>query len=379
MRRALLTLTLAAATAAAFFTGFALTGGSSQGSPSQAAAATQLAHVRAGLERRYYRPVPDRVLRLKSVESMLAALGDPYTEYLEPFAYSELRRRTAATYSGIGLTVLPQPSGFVVSAVTPGPSRRAGIRPGDRIVSIDGVPTSRVPFEDALALIRGRAGTTVRLGIVRGGREHSVGVRRELIRASAVSSRLLASGGRRVAYVAVRTLSQGTAQLLGETLGRLERVGASGLVLDLRGNPGGLLDQAVAVSSLFLGEGVVVSIEGAHEPQRVFAAEPSGRASTLPLVVLVDRETASAAEVVAGALKDNGRATVVGENTFGKALVQSIEPLPNGAALMLTTARYLTPTGTDISSGGLEPHVRAVDEPGTAEDEAVTRALELIP
>jgi carboxyl-terminal processing protease len=379
MRRALLTLTFAAATAGAFLTGFALTGGSSEGTPPEAAAATQLAHVRAGLARRYYRPVPDRVLRLKSVESMIAALGDPYTEYLEPFAYSELRRRTAATYSGIGLTVLPQPSGFVVSAVAPGPSRRAGIRAGDRIVSIDGVPMSRVPFEAALALIRGRAGTTVRLGVVRGGRELSFGVRRELIRTSAVSSRLLVSGGKRVGYVAVRTLLQGTAQLLGDTLARLERGGASGLVLDLRGNPGGLLDQAVAVSSLFLGEGVVVSIEGAHEPQRVFAVEPSGAASTLPLVVVVDRETASAAEVVAGALRDNGRATVVGENTFGKALVQSIEPLPNGAALKLTTARYLTPTGTDISSGGLKPHVTAVDEPATTEDEAIARALELIP
>jgi C-terminal peptidase prc len=129
----------------------------------------------------------------------------------------------------------------------------------------------------------------------------------------------------------------------------------------------------------FLAEGVVVSIEGAHEPQRVFAAEPRGPASTLPLVVVVDRDTASAAEVVAGALRDNGRATVVGENTFGKALVQSIEPLPNGAALKLTTARYLTPTGTDISSGGLKPHATAVDEPATAEDEAVARALELVP
>jgi carboxyl-terminal processing protease len=375
MRRALPFLCLAAAVAGAFLAGFTLTGGSS--SPSEAAAA-EVAHVRTHLQRGYYRPVPERVLRQKTVGAILAALGDPYTEYLEPFAYSELRRRTAASYSGIGLTVLPVRGGFVVSAAPAGPARRAGIRPGDRIVSIDGVLTSRLALDDALRRIIGRAGTVVRIGLVRSGTPLHVEVVRAAIRTSPVTSRLLVAPRKRAGYVAVRSFSDGTAQLLLQTIAKLEDAGVDGLVLDLRGNPGGLLDQAVSVSALFLAQGVVVTVQGAHQPQRVFEVNSRHPISILPLVVLVDRHTASAAEVVAAALRDNGRATVVGENTFGKALVQALQPLPNGAALKLTTARYLTPTGRDISSGGLKPHVQAVDDPTTTDDEALATALDYV-
>jgi carboxyl-terminal processing protease len=377
MRRALPFLFLAAAVAGAFLAGFTLAGGPS--SPGEAAAAAEIAHVRTQLQRRYYRRVPDRVLRQKTVGAMLAALGDPYTEYLEPFAYSELRRRTAASYSGIGLTVVPLRGGFVVSAAPSGPARRAGIRSGDRIVSIDGVLTSRLALEDALGRIIGREGTAVRLGVVRDGTRLQFDVVRAAIRTSPVTSRLLAAPGKRVGYVALRSFSDGTAQLLLQTIARLEEAAVDGLVLDLRGNPGGLLDQAVSVSALFLAQGVVVTVQGAHQPQRVFEVDSRHPISILPLVVLVDRHTASAAEVVAAALRDNGRATVVGENTFGKALVQALEPLPNGAALKLTTARYLTPTGRDLSSGGLKPHVQAVDDPATTDDEALAAALDYVP
>jgi carboxyl-terminal processing protease len=377
MRRAFLLVTLAAAVAGAFLTGLTLTDGSSP--RSQAAAAADVAHVRERLQRHYYRRIPDRVLRQKSVDAILDALGDPYTEYLEPFAYSELLRRTAASYSGIGLTVLPVRGGFVVSAAPPGPAQRAGIRTGDRIVAIDGVATSRLALDDALGRIIGRAGTAVRLGVVRKGRALQFDVVRAAIRTTPVASRLLVSPRKRVGYVAVRSFSDGTAQLLLHTIAKLEGAGVDGLVLDLRENPGGLLDQAVSVSALFLAQGVVVTVQGAHQPQRVVEVNSRHPISILPLVVLVDRRTASAAEVVAAALRDNGRATIVGENTFGKALVQALEPLPNGAALKLTTARYLTPTGRDLSSGGLQPHVRAVDDPATTEDEALATALDYLP
>ena len=377
MRRAIPFLLLAAAVAGAFLAGFTITGGST--STGEAAAAAEVAHVRSHLQSRYYRRVPDRVLRQKTVGAILAALGDPYTEYLEPFAYSELRRRTAASYSGIGLTALPVQGGFVVSAAPPGPARRAGIRPGDRIVSIDGVATTRLALDDALGRIVGRAGTQVRIGVVRDGEQLSFGVTRAAIRTSPVTSRLLASPRKRVGYVGVRSFTDGTAQLLLQTLARLEDARVDGFVLDLRENPGGLLDQAVSTSALFLAEGVVVTVQGARQPQRVFEVNSRHPISILPLVVLVNRNTASAAEVVAAALRDNGRATVVGENTFGKALVQSLEPLPNGAALKLTTARYLTPAGRDLSSGGLEPHVQAVDDHETTEDEALATALDYLP
>jgi carboxyl-terminal processing protease len=158
---------------------------------------------------------------------------------------------------------------------------------------------------------------------------------------------------------------------------RLERQGARGFVLDLRQNPGGLLEEAVAVSSLFLDRGVVVSLAGRHEPREVFRAV-GGVATRQPLVVLVDRFSASSAEIVAAALRDHHRATLVGERTFGKALVQSIDPLHNGAALELTIARYFTPSGTDISNIGVAPQIHAVDDWRTTQDEALAAALRVL-
>lgn len=373
MRRAILTLALAGATVVAFLFGASLTGGGA--GPDDAAAADEVAEVRAQLARHYYRPVPQRLLRLRKIEQIIAGLRDPYTEYLEPFAYSELRRRTAASYPGIGATVLPQEDGFVVSAVPAGPARDSGLARGDTIVEIDGVPTRELSFEAALGRILGPAGTSVRLLVRRGGLSLEVDVRRGEIRTAAVTSRVLVAAGRRTGYVALHSFAGGTAQLLHGELRKLEQAGVTRLVLDLRDNPGGLLDQAVAVSSLFLARGPVVSIQTAHDrPQMLFADGRLGT-SRLPLVVLVNRYTASAAEVVAAALRDNQRATVVGEPTFGKALVQSIEPLRNGAALKLTTARYLTPAGADISRWGIQPDRWAVDDASTDVDEAVTAAL----
>jgi carboxyl-terminal processing protease len=373
MRRALFTLALAGATSLAFLFGVSLTGGGARAG--EAAAADEVAEVRAQLATNYYRPVPQRLLRLKKIEQMIAGLHDPYTEYLEPFAYSELRRRTAASYPGIGATVLPQRDGFVVSAVPTGPARESGLRAGDTIVAIDGVATHDLSFESALGRILGRPGTVVALAVRRGSATMTFRVRRGEIRTSAVTSRVLAAQGKRIGYVSLHSFSAGTAQILHGELQKLEQAGATRLVLDLRNNPGGLLDQAVAVSSLFLARGPVVSIQTAHDKPQVLFADRRAGASRLPLVVLVNRYTASAAEVVAAALHDNGRAVVVGESTFGKALVQSIQPLRNGAALKLTTARYLTPAGADISKLGIQPDRWAVDDPATKVDEALGAAL----
>jgi carboxyl-terminal processing protease len=163
--------------------------------------------------------------------------------------------------------------------------------------------------------------------------------------------------------------------VLERALRKLERQNAAGIVLDLRGNPGGVFDQAVGVSSLFLDRGVIVTLVGVHSGRHVYTAK--GGATRLPLVVLVDRKSASAAEIVAAALQDNRRAVIVGENTFGKALVQSIRPLGNGAALRLTTAHYVTPSGADISLRGVAPDLHAVDDPKTPLDEALQAALSL--
>jgi carboxyl-terminal processing protease len=376
MRRALLTVGWAAAVAVAFGLGLAYPGGSSERG---AAPNPELKEVREQLSLHYYRAVPREVLGLGDVKAMLAALGDPHTEYLAPFAYSELRRQTSASYSGIGVTVLPEASRLVVSAVPPGPARRSGVKTGDVIVSIDGTPTSRVTFESALGRILGPEGSTVRLGVRRGSELLEFQVKRAAIRTSLVSSRVLVAPNHRVGYLGVRVFSDGTSQLLHETIEKLERESRVGaLVLDLRDNTGGLLDQAIAIASLFLEDGTIGSLESVHTPRRIFVVDKLGRKTALPVIVLVNRTTASAAEIVAAALQENKRANVVGETTHGKALVQSIEPLPSGAALKLTTARYLTPNGVDISRGGLTPDLAVPDDPATQEDETLTAALSVL-
>jgi carboxyl-terminal processing protease len=371
MRRPLSVLGIAAFGLVAFFLGWNLSRDDAPPTPAQSV----VEQVRTELASRYYRPVPRNILELGTVESMLAALDDPYTEYLDPAAYRLLRHETARSYSGIGATVIPTKRGLEVTSLQSGPARAAGLRVGDRIVAIDGATVAGVPFERALARIIGPQGSTVRLRIRRGGRPLGLTVVRRRIAAPVVSARLLAvRHGRLVGYVRLAACRAGAAQILRTELRRLERADVSALVLDLRGNPGGLLDQAVAVASLFLDRGVVVSVESANHHGEVFEAEPT-TVTRLRLVVLVDRASASAAEVIAAALSDNNRATLVGETTFGKALVQTVTPLSNGAALRLTTARYLTPAGIDISRRGVEPDVLAVDNPRTPSDEALAAAL----
>jgi carboxyl-terminal processing protease len=371
MRRAVLSLTWAGAVAVAFLLGLAYAGDTK---PNPAAA--ELAEVREQLALRYYRPVPERVLRMRDVQSIIAALHDPHTEYLAPFAYSELRRRSAKSYSGIGMTVLPEGGRLVVTAVAHGPARDAGLRIGDAIIAIDGTPTGKLTYDQALGRILGPRGTLVDLAVVRGTQHLDFRVRRAAISASRVSSRVLASRDRRVGYVGIRSFFQGTTQLLHRTIRRLETAGVGAFVLDLRDNTGGLLDQAIATASLFLEDGTLGSLESVHAPSgQIFVLDQVGDKTALPVVILVNESTASAAEIVAAALKDNRRAIVVGDATYGKALVQSIEPLPSGAALKITTARYLTPGGVDISDGGVTPDVPAVDDPATQEDETLAAAL----
>jgi carboxyl-terminal processing protease len=335
--------------------------------------------VREALDAQYYRPLPGKVLRLRSVDEIISALGDPYTAYLGPSSYKLVRQETASTYSGIGISVLPSPHGFIVISLRAhGPALRAGVRVGDTIVRIDRAPATRLSMVEGLAHILGPRGTTVRLTLTRPGKqEFSLRIRRALVHAPAVRARLLSYAGKRWGVLHLSAFRIGAAVVLGRELRALERQGAQGFVLDLRQNPGGLLDQAVAVSSLFLRGGIVVSLAGAHQPHEVLRAA-NGLATRAPLVVLVDQYSASSSEIVAAALRDNHRAVIVGERTFGKALVQSIDPLQNGAALELTIAHYTTPAGADISGVGVEPQIHAVDNPRTPRDEALLAALRVL-
>lgn len=355
------------AVAAAFLGGYRTSLGGRAAVP--AAVPRVVDEVRSALAARYYRPVPDSVLRLGSVHEIISALGDPYTAYLGPEAYRLVEQETTSSYGGIGVSVLPSSRGLLVVARR-GPARAAGIEVGDTIVRIGGRAA-------APSLILGPPGTTVRLELLRSGRRVSLRVRRSVIQAPVVQARLVSFAGGRWGVLRLDSFRLGAAVVLRREVRQLQRDGAQGFVLDLRDNPGGLVAQAVAVASLFVDRGVIATLAGAHHPRQVLRASP-GVATRLPLVVLVDRYTASSAEIVAAALRDNHRAAIVGERTYGKGLVQAVDPLGNGAALELTIAQYRTPDGADLAGRGLTPQVRAVDDPRTRQDEALAVALHVL-
>jgi carboxyl-terminal processing protease len=371
MRRAAL-LATGAVVGGAFLLGYGLSRGDRATAPVRLPPVVD--QVREALAARYYRPVPPQVLRLASVEEMLSALGDPYTSYLGQDDYALLQRQISGSYSGIGVSAVAGRSGLLVVSTRPGPAEAAGLRAGDTIVRIGRVSAAGLGPAEVFARVSGPAGTPVRLEILREGRVHWLSVPRANLRPLDVTGRMLVYAGRRWGALRVRAFAAGTARMLRYALQQLQREGAAGFVLDLRDDPGGVLGAAVATASLFLDGGPVVTLRGLHTPEKTFRAH-AGAATRLPLAVLVDRGTASSAEVVAAALRDRHRAEIVGQRTYGKALVQLVDPLGDGGALELTVAHYYTPGGTDISDVGLRPDVLAADRPGTRADEGLAAAL----
>ena len=333
------------------------------------------------LESDYYEPVNATKLERTSVQAMIDSLGDPYTDYLDPDELEALRERNEGAYYGVGLQVAPSGRGVVITRVfDDSPAAEAGIRAGDRLVTVEGKPVTGAGLDAAIARIRGPKGTTVRLGIARGdapARDYEL--ERQRIRVPAVASRVVTVDGEKIGYLQLAQFTKGSADAVRDAVEALREKGATALVLDLRGDPGGLVNEAVGVAGVFLPDGTpVVVTEGLHSPRKTFDTEGDPAAGDLPLFVLVNRGSASASEILAGALRDADRGELVGERTFGKALVQSTRPLRDGGALKLTTARYLTPDGFDLAKRGLPPDVRVVDDPATpARDEALQRGLAL--
>jgi len=381
MRRAAGTAAVALLVAGAFLLGFVLTRNAEPiraadpktvpGTPPPAL----IDEVRAGLKEEYYRWIDPAVLRRPTVEQVIAGLQDPHTVYLTPAEFQVLEERTEGTYSGVGLTVGPSKTGLVVTSAFRGPAQKAGIRKGDVIIRIDGKPAGRMPFERSLALIKGEKGTIVHLTVRR---PHAGTIRFQVVRQEIdvppVKARLLKSKRAKLGYIRVFSFPHGAATQLERATARLVQRGARGVIIDVRDNPGGLLSQAVDTVSLYLDEGLVCTTDGAHQEVHTYAVDGDSAHPKLPLVVLVNGGSASAAEIVAAALHENGRATLVGDRTFGKASVQSVEPLSNGGALKLTTAKYVTPNGVDISDSGLRPKVKALDDPLTRADEGIADA-----
>lgn len=309
------------------------------------------------VEQAYVVPVDDKKLIEAALQGMMGAL-DPHSNYLPPEGYGDLRERTEGHYSGVGLTISSE--GGLVKIISPmdgGPAARAGVNAGDVISAIDGQSASGLTVSQVSDKLRGAVGTTVKVTFLRDGEEpREVTLTREVIRIESVTGRVESEFG----YLRVSTFNENTGRELSETIAKLktENPALKGYVLDLRNNGGGLLDAAIAVSDAFLERGEIVSQRG-RKPDQIqrYAATAGDLTNGLPLVVLINYGSASASEIVAGALKDHQRATVVGLTSFGKGSVQTVIPLRNGAdgALSITTARYYTPSGASIQKIGIEP------------------------
>ena len=298
----------------------------------------------------------------EAIRGMLGSLDDPYTRFLDPREFKEMQIDTSGELSGVGIQLSLDKETknlVVVSPIEGSPASRAGVQPKDVIVAIDGKSTKGMSTEDAVKLIRGQAGTTVTLTLKRKAQTLELPLTRERIELHAVDHQINTSAdGVKVGYIRLKQFNATATKDMRQAVKDLEEKGAQGYVLDLRSNPGGLLMASVEIARQWLNEGTIVSTktrDGIRDVKRA-----NGRAlTTKPRVVLVTEGSASASEILSGALQDNNRAVLVGQKTFGKGLVQSVRGLSDGSGMTVTIAKYLTPSGRDIHKHGIDPDVTA--------------------
>jgi carboxyl-terminal processing protease len=333
------------------------------------------------IEDNFYKPVDEAKIDDASLKGIVESLEDPYSAYISPREADAFQEAVTGEFEGVGMTVEKDDRGLrVLEAFKGAPADGAGIEKGDVILSVDGRSIAGLSSTLATGRIKGPAGTRVKLEVFSPGATdtRSVQVKREKIEIPTVRGRMVERDGRQLAVVQLRGFSSGAHGVLRREIDKLLKQGADGIVLDLRGNGGGLLSEAVLVSSIFIEDGEIVSVRGRSRPERREDADGDAIDAGVPVVVLVDGGSASASEIVTGALRDTDRATVVGTNTFGKGLVQEVEPLSNGGYLDLTVANYYLPGGKTIGKGGLKPQVKANDDPDTKRDEALPIALDTL-
>jgi len=315
------------------------------------------------IERNYVEGVDSEKIVEGAIKGMLKTL-DPHSSYMPPEVYKEMQVETQGSFGGLGIEITIRDSVLtVVSPIEDTPAFRAGLKSGDKIIKVEGEDTMDMTLFDAVKRLRGPKGAPVTITILRPGEKEpfDVTIVRDIIKIKSVRHNLLGDG---IGYVKIRNFNQNTSNELGKALKEMETAKIRGLVMDLRNNPGGLLEQAVEVSDLFLGgKKVIVSTKGRLKNQNMtFNSHGKGAHLKYPMVILVNAGSASASEIVAGAMQDYKRAVILGEQTFGKGSVQTIIPLSDGSGLRLTTARYYTPSGKLIQGKGITPDILVKEE-----------------
>ena len=324
-----------------------------------------LSEVFGKIKQNYVEDVEDKVLLENAIRGLLSGL-DPHSAYLDKKAFTDLREGTSGEFGGLGIVVGLE-DGFVkvISPIDDTPAARAGVKSGDLVIRLDDKNVKGMSLEDAVKIMRGKPNTSIMLTIVRKGESKPLEIKitRAIIKVQSVRSKTLDKG---FGYIRVSAFQERTGSDLRKALSKLKKENnkknLKGLVLDLRNNPGGLLTQAIEVSDAFLENGVVVSIKGRDKSNNMaHSAKGMDLLNEAPIVVLINGGSASASEIVAGALQDHKRAIIMGSQSFGKASVQTVVPLGNGSALKLTTARYYTPNGTSIQAKGIVPDIELDD------------------
>ena len=350
---------------------------------------THSAAVREAIERvhdTYYRAIPEKQLADDAIDGIVRRLDDRFSNYFTPAEYRRFKDSQNSQFSGIGLAVSGVRRGLRVETVYDGsPAKGAGIRPGDLIVAAGGHALMGLTSEEAVSFIKGPPGSEVKVTWLRGERRITKTIVRSEVSVPVVASEVDRAGSCKAGVVRLAQFSSGAHAELYSALRRMKRRGAKVFVLDLRGNGGGLVSEAQLVASAFLRSGKIVTTRGRAVPERTLNATGDPVVPTQPLVVLVDGSTASASEIVTGALQDRHRAKVVGTRTFGKGVFQEVLELSNGGALDITAGQYFTPSGRNLggrgvaTGSGIQPDVQAVDDPKTTKrDEAKDRALAVL-
>ncbi len=331
--------------------------------------------------------IDDRQMTYSAIRGMLASLSDPYTRFLDPDAYKQMREENQGNFVGIGaqLDVNKNEQVYIKEPLPDSPAIAAKVRAGDIILRVDGKSIAGLDIDDVVKRIRGEEGTKVTLTLVNGNEKpRNVVIIRKMVEFRMVRSKMLDEKNG-IGYVRLYGFNEHSDDQMEEALNHLNKQKMKGLVLDLRQNPGGLLPVAVSIGSRFIDSGPVVIIEERSGKRNVLNVDPSRRGrKTLPLVVLVDKSSASASEIVSGAIQDNQSGTLVGSDTYGKARVQTVSPLTDGSAIAITTAKYLTPKGRDINKVGVKPDVyvasseEAIELGDLAQDVQLKKAVSVL-